>query len=248
MIPIPPTSSEIPRDRAEHDVEGALGGFGLTKQRQRHADLKVGLLVKAHQHMFDRCCHLLDILERPGFDDDLMQLDVLANARAGRTPLIDIAKPCPRDRQWDVSIDLTVGHLHGAGRRFLALDDADDLEKVAADAHVLAQRLLGGQQPARAVLSQHDNACVICLVVVAEDSARQKLAPHKLKPVGRRAHQAQIEDAIAKLALLADQFHRRDVVDIRNRVCQPLVVGVGQAVHAHPRAVALGSGIFGRLN
>jgi len=61
--------------------------------------------------------------------------------------------PLSREADGDVGIDFLVGSLDGAAP-FFALDDADDLEGVAAHAQGLAHSGFGGEKATRAVLGE----------------------------------------------------------------------------------------------
>ena len=99
-----------------------------------------------------------DVLHRVDLDDQLVQFHHLARIEPDVAIMVHVAVALAGDLDRNIGVDLLVGRLDGTALAGFALDDADDLEIVAADAQHFAERRLGGQQPAGAVLGEHDDA------------------------------------------------------------------------------------------
>ena len=94
----------------------------------------------------------------------------------------DVAKPRLGHFEGNVGIGLLIRGLHGPLARAVALDDADDLEVLAADEHELANGGFGGQETTGAMLGEHHHIPSAELVLIGEHPTGQDGTAHQTEP------------------------------------------------------------------
>ena len=175
MMPMPPTSRLMAAMEPRTMLDRRLAASAWRSRVKRHADGVVLLLVELAEHPLDRLGGRFHVLDAIDLDNRLVQLDPFQAAAGGDRPCVHVAEVLAGHRQRDIGVHLLVGHLDVTGLAAFALDDADDLEVIAADPHPLADAVPGGQQLPGAELGQDRRGGGVGLVGGGQSPSGQDL-------------------------------------------------------------------------
>ena len=107
--------------------------------------------------------------------------------------------------------------------------------------------MLVGEQLARTPFRQHGDGRKLARIARGHRPPRNHLTLDEVKPLVRRADDAQVLRPVAEAPGLDDGLDGDDLVDRRNRLGNAVRVGVEQSVNREPGGLLLAVSLLGRL-